>query len=333
MMLRPFSRRLGVAPPRGALRGHDRRPGPTTALPFRCDALPFQGTLVHPDIAPRFVPQTPARITLGTLLDRADAGAFTVTRSVYAAGQVLPPHAHDVASATIVLHGGVTERVSGRRLDCGRDHLLLRPAAVVHSNIYGASGAECVIVGVHNEWVVTDPVARAVFDSPRAAPTAAARVVGGRIRRELATRDHASTLAIEGLVLELVALVARDLHGRRGSVVPAWLRDVRDRLHDDAGASALRLHDVAREAGVHPVYLARAFREWFGCSPGEYVRQRRIDGACAELADTDRSIAEIAMNAGFSSPSHFATMFRRLMGVTPSDFRSRRRDRSRRFRS
>jgi AraC family transcriptional regulator len=275
------------------------------------------------------VPPTPARITLGTLLDRTDAGAFTVTRSVYAPGQVLPSHAHDVASATIVLRGAVTERVAGRRLDGGREHLLLRPASVVHSNVYGTSGAECVIVGAHNEWVAMDPLARAVFAAPQAAPAAPARLIGRRIRRELAIRDQASALAIEGLVLELIALVARGLRGRRGRVAPAWLRDVRERLHEDAAATTLPLHVIAREAGVHPVYLARAFREWFGCSPGEYVRQRRLDVACARLADTDRSIAEIAMQAGFASPSHFATTFRRVMGVTPRDYRAAVRDRSR----
>jgi AraC family transcriptional regulator len=275
------------------------------------------------------VPSTPARLTLGTLLDRTEAGAFTVTRSVYAPGQVLPSHAHDVASATIVLHGAVTERVAGRRFDCGTERLLLRPAAVVHSNVYGTSGAECLIVGVHEDWALTEPVARAVFDAPRAAPAAPARMLGRRIRRELAIRDDASTLVIEGLVLELIALVARGLGNRRGSIAPRWLRDVRDRLHEQSAVSGLRLHVVAREAGVHPVSLARAFRDWFGCSPGEYVRQRRIDAACAELMTTDRSLAEIAMSAGFASPSHFATTFRRLMGVSPSDYRAAVRGESR----
>ena len=275
-------------------------------------------------------PSPPAEITLGTLVDRADAGAFTVNHSVYAPGQVLPSHTHDLAAATIVLRGAVMERVAGRRLECDRDRLLLRPAALVHSNVYGTSGATCVLVGVHNEWVATDPIARSVFESPRAASATAARPIGGRIRRELVLRDDASRLAIEGLVLELIALVARGFRPRRGALAPAWLRDVRDRLHEDAGASALRLHVVAREAGVHPVYLARAFREWFGCSPGEYLRQRRIESACASLAGTNHSITDIAMRAGFSSPSHFATAFHRAMGMTPSAYRAAFHDRSRR---
>jgi AraC family transcriptional regulator len=96
---------------------------------------------------------------------------------------------------------------------------------------------------------------------------------------------------------------------------------VREQLHDDS-ATALRLHVIAQRAGVHPVHLTRAFRQCFGCSPGDYVRQRRIDRACVALTESDRSITTIALDAGFSSPSHFATAFRRATGMTPRDYRS-----------
>jgi AraC family transcriptional regulator len=263
---------------------------------------------------------TPTRLTLGTLLERVEAGAFTVTRSTYARRQHLPSHAHELASATIVLRGGVTERVGRDRFECGREQLLVRPAAVVHSNVYWDAGAECVIIGARPEWVATDAIARAVFSAPTLAPSPVSRVVGQRIRRELGIGDDASTLAIEGLAFELVAAAARTLNGPRGQAAPAWLRAVREQLHDDF-ASTIRLWVLARAAGVHPVHLTRAFRKCFGCSPGEYVRQRRIDHACRLLAESDRSITAVALDAGFSSPSHFATAFRRATGSSPRGYR------------
>lgn len=262
----------------------------------------------------------PTRLTLGTLLARIDAGAFTVTRSTYAPAQRLPAHWHEMASATVVLRGSVAERVEGRRFTCDRDRLLLRPAAVIHSNVYGDGGAECMIIGAKAEWVTTDAVARAVFSAPGLALAPTSRVLGERMRRELAIGDAASTLAVEGLALELIASAARQISEPRGRTAPPWLRAIRERLHDDY-ATSIRLHIVACDAGVHPVYLTRAFRRCFGCSPGEYVRQRRIDRACEELAGTDRSIAEIALGAGFASPSHFATAFRRALGLSPRDYR------------
>jgi len=263
------------------------------------------------------------RFTLGSLIDRVDTGTFTVSRSTYAAGQFLPAHAHELACATVVLRGAVSERVGGRRFECTHDRFLVRPAGVVHENAYGPHGAECVLIGVRQEWAESDRVARAVFDAPHVGDAAAPLLVARRIRRELRIGDHASTLALEGLALELIASTSRqlgDVASRSHRRPPQWLRTVRARLHDEF-AQDVRLHALARDAGVHPVYLARAFRECFGCTPGEYVRQRRIDRACRELTETMRSIAEIAMDAGFASPSHFATAFRKAVGMTPRHYR------------
>ena len=156
--------------------------------------------------------------------------------------------------------------------------------------------------------------------------------VARRIRRELRVGDRAAALAIEGLTLELIAAVARGFDRGATRLPPPWLRSVRDRLHDEF-AGDVRLTDIARDAGVHAVHLARAFRECFGCTPGEYVRQRRIDHASHELSASVRSIAEIALDAGFASPSHFATAFRRATGMTPRAYRAHARASTRTFRT
>ena len=246
---------------------------------------------------------------------------------MYGAGQVLPSHAHPVASATIVLQGVVTERVGGRRFECGRDRFLIRPAGVTHDNQYGPRGAECMIVSAPAEWVAGDRVARTVFDVPRVSPAQAPLLVARRIRRELGIGDDASSLAIEGLALELVASTARQLAEHRSAPVPRWLRLVRERLREELG-NGVRLSALARDVGVHPVHLARSFRRSFGCTPGEFVRQCRLDRASEHLIHSTRPIAEIAVDAGFSSPSHFATAFRRATGMSPRGFRSARMLRS-----
>jgi AraC family transcriptional regulator len=283
---------------------------------------------VHPD--PRAHQGPDARpaaqsLTLGTTLEQLDAGAFTVTRSSYAPDLQLPRHAHDYASAIVVLRGGLTERVAGLRYECGSDRFLVRPAAEPHENSYGRRGAECVIVGAHPSWVECDAVARRVFSRPGIAAAPSVMLVARRMRRELSIGDSAAALAVEGLAMEFVAAAARQLRDRVRRVAPPWLREVRDALHDEP-ERATRLHVFAERARVHPAHLARAFRQFYGCSPGEYVRQRRIERGCTELAETNRSIAEIALDAGFASPSHFATAFRRITGTTPRDYRAAARD-------
>ena len=203
---------------------------------------------------------------------------------------------------------------------------MFRPAKVIHENAYGSHGAECLIIAAEPSWVAGDRVARSVFGATAVAPGAIALIVARRIRRELRMGDDAAAVAIEGLALELIASASRQLDRHRPRSIPKWLDVVRERLHDEH-RQPLRLHTLARDAGVHPVYLARAFRQQFGCSPGGYLRQRRIDRACTELAETERSISVIAVDAGFASPSHFATAFRAAMGVSPRDYRSAARSR------
>ena len=264
---------------------------------------------------------TTTHLTSGTPLERLDAGIFAITRSNYGPSQRIASHTHDYASATIVLRGSLTERVASKRYELNLDRCLFRPAEVIHENAYGLRGAECLIIAAEPSWVASDRVAKRVFGGIAIAPGGVALMAARRIRRELRVGDDAAVVAIEGLALELVAAAARQINRARPRIIPRWLEVVRERLHDDR-ATPVRLHALARDAGVHPVYLARAFRQQFGCSPGEYLRQRRIDRACAELAETDRSIAAIALDAGFASPSHFATAFRAAMGVSPRDYRA-----------
>jgi AraC family transcriptional regulator len=54
---------------------------------------------------------------------------------------------------------------------------------------------------------------------------------------------------------------------------------------------------------------------------GEYVRNLRIERATLQLAQTELSLAEIALAAGFSDQSHFSNLFRQRTGFSPSRFR------------
>jgi AraC family transcriptional regulator len=84
---------------------------------------------------------------------------------------------------------------------------------------------------------------------------------------------------------------------------------------------------VADEVGVHPLHLARVFRRTYGCSVGEYVRRLRVEFACRELTRGGRSLAAIALEAGFCDQSQFCHTFKRHVGITPSQFRRQARER------
>lgn len=132
--------------------------------------------------------------------------------------------------------------------------------------------------------------------------------------------DTAAKLAIEGLALELLAEGARQRSAAIGAP-PPWLRQAREMIVEHF-PDTLRLTQIAAEVGVHPVYLATAFRQKFGVTFGEFVRKLRIEHACAELMKGDLPLATIALQAGFVDQSHFSKVFKLYVGTTPHKYRN-----------
>jgi AraC family transcriptional regulator len=84
----------------------------------------------------------------------------------------------------------------------------------------------------------------------------------------------------------------------------------------------LSLADLARTAGMSPHHFAVLFRQRMGTSPHRHVVEQRIERAKHLLRDHTRSILDVALASGFESQSHFGRVFRRVVGVTPSDYRA-----------
>ena len=87
----------------------------------------------------------------------------------------------------------------------------------------------------------------------------------------------------------------------------------------------ITLRDLAGCAGVSPRECQRMFRRYLHCRPMEYLCQRRLLVAAEQLAATSFSVAEIALQCGFSSPSYFSKQFKRLVGQTPAAYRAGQR--------
>lgn len=86
-------------------------------------------------------------------------------------------------------------------------------------------------------------------------------------------------------------------------------------------AEEVALADLAAVAKLAPAHFCRAFKRSLGIPPHRYQMQRRIEHAKALLADTERSVLQVALACGFGSSSGFTQAFRKVAGVTPSTFR------------
>lgn len=84
----------------------------------------------------------------------------------------------------------------------------------------------------------------------------------------------------------------------------------------------LTLEELSEVSHMSKYYMAHTFKEAFGISPIEYLNNIRINEACILLETTNFSIAEISDFIGFSSQSYFSQSFKTKLKITPSKYRS-----------
>ncbi len=118
-----------------------------------------------------------------------------------------------------------------------------------------------------------------------------------------------------------------DLHGltrptpqAKGGLSGWQLRRVTDFMIERA-ADDLALDELAALVDLSAKHFARAFRQSTGVPPHRWLIERRIDRAKELLAESDHSLAEIALACGFSDQSHFTAAFRKAVGATPGGYR------------
>jgi LacI family transcriptional regulator len=96
------------------------------------------------------------------------------------------------------------------------------------------------------------------------------------------------------------------------------LRVIRDRSHE-----RIRVSDVVRELAVARRALEQRFVRLVGRTPAAEIRRVRIEHAKRMLVESDRSIADISRATGFGHQDLFSRVFRRSVGLTPTQFRRR----------
>ncbi|MCK5000823.1 MAG: helix-turn-helix transcriptional regulator, partial [Anaerohalosphaera sp.] len=83
----------------------------------------------------------------------------------------------------------------------------------------------------------------------------------------------------------------------------------------------LKIETLAKEAGLSVTTLYLRFAEELHLTPAEYLTQQRINKARTMLTDSDISITQIAVMLGYSSSQYFATTFKHITGMSPSQYR------------
>jgi AraC family transcriptional regulator len=156
--------------------------------------------------------------------------------------------------------------------------------------------------------------------------------IGLSILSEITVETAASRIYVEAASLTLAARLLQkycDSGSRTSNESSAHsldhipLRRVLDYIAANIGDD-ITLVDLAGIAGYSPFHFARKFALAMGVPPHRYISRMRLENAMAELAAGKLRLAEIALNAHFSSQASFTRAFHRSTGMTPKEYRRRR---------
>ena len=249
------------------------------------------------------------------LLEREVAGMRVAALEATVPADQVHEHTHDEAQLILVTSGLYRSSARDMPVVSAGPVVLFNPPGTTHRDCFEQVGGRFVSVSIQPAlWNEQEGKSASSRDAHRLGVRAMACAY--RLRAELARWDFASPLEHEAGCYALMSEVSNSI--TCSGVRPPWLDRVRDRLRQDAPPS---LRELALDADVHPVYLARAFRRHFGCSPGAYLRQARLERAVGLLAD-GASLVEAAHGSGFHDQSHFNRTLREATRLTPTTLRS-----------
>lgn len=235
-------------------------------------------------------------------------------RIVHPAGQLIPAHRHDWPLLTFPTLGGYAEEGEEGFVAVSGPAVVLHPAGRCHANCIHERGMETFSVEFDPDWLT--------WGTGQLSIDRSYYWLGGRVAlsakpliRLWGDRDTGDeVLRQETAKFLQVALAARSEER------PGWFAAVQHRLSSET----LGADDLARDTGLHPRWLAHAYRQLAGEGLHETIVRQRVERAIHLLREGGQPIAEVALDSGFCDQSHLSRALRRLVGRTPGQIRAER---------
>ena len=251
---------------------------------------------------------------------RQKIGEFAIVETCFSPNSKLPEHKHEHDVLIIMSRGARRDKVGGRTIECRAGSMILHSAEVPHENQF-MGFADCVVTNVmipkrlYSQYFLNEVDSRCTVElTPEQS-----NLLGTRIEFEISIADDFSEHSIQELVIEF-ADRARNITSKMSINKAPWILDVLVSLDDNFLESSF-LTTVAQCVGKHPAHVARTFRQIYGMTMGEYLRNARLFRACSRLARSKQSIVAIAAECGFSDQAHLTRCMRSVVGSSPSRYR------------
>lgn len=271
--------------------------------------------------------------------DRLDVQKFHVHASDW---DTAPLHGHDFLELAFIARGEISHVRDGRteRVRCGEyfivDHgvrhsmqrVSEEPLYVVNLLFYPEfidrtlAGKRC-FDDVLNTYLLkfghktlNEPAMGRVFGDEDGQVV---RIVN-EILEEYEAEKYGYIECIRSLLVKLLIVTMRKIGGKEppveDGVTAALVAYVSSRY-----AQRIRLEDAARELGYSAGYLSHVFASRMGVSFVEYLQRIRVENACRLLEREDLSVSQVALQVGYSDVKYFGQVFRRILSLSPREYR------------
>jgi AraC family transcriptional regulator len=254
----------------------------------------------------------------GNILSQFRSHGLLFAEVVHPAEQDVPRHTHHTSFYHLTLAGKYDESTSRGRVCFAPFSSAFTHSDTKHDGRIAPGGVYLFTLELGPNWICEFLQVHGEPETVQDCAGGKLTYLGMQLYRVYKEGKAASALTIDALVWELLAAAAALEVDKMGT--PPWWGRIIELLHFEFGRD-LRISDLAQEAGVHPVYLARVFRRLTKQTPGEWLQRRRIRSACEKLLDPDQGIAAIAAESGFADQSHMTRTFKRYTAMTPAEFR------------
>ena len=256
---------------------------------------------------------------IGQSLRERQVGGLLYAEVSHTRSVGIPRHSHDTAHFVLILEGHYHTGavVHGRTRTAPR--LIFNPPGTTHEDRFVSERGRFFTMSIAPELLRRLDTRRIAIEQPVAFGTDSLSLLALKIATEFREADALSHVVLEGLGLELLG---RTLRRARGGAKqqPPWLARAVEMMREHCCTDE-SVANIALAVGVHPFHLARTMRRFLGQSPGELMREWRVQKAASLLTRSTLSLSDIALTCGYADQSQFTRSFSRIIGTTPGAFR------------
>lgn len=250
------------------------------------------------------------------------------TSCVYSKHSVIYPHRHAFFQYLYVKSGGGRIRIGDSSYELLREHIYIINPESTHEIESGEDGLITYEIKFDTSC---EELKRAILELPPALslPTNETEAIFGAIFNEMRNLHPYQNEMLKIKFHELLFHILRqnDFSKKSEQKNVDFSEKFAEILFymDQHIAENISLATLAKIAHSEKIYFLKQFKKEMGITPMDYLRNLRISEAKKLLEHSDMNITQISTAVGFASIHHFSSVFTKIAGITPSEYKLKKR--------